>query len=163
MADRAARARPYPLLPGSAGKTPHLGRPAQETMDSHVRVAGRALREISHEPLGCQRVVNDVMATHGHPARRGRHESGDDPHGRGLARAVWPKESQHFARLHLERDSVHGTLGAELLDEILNGYHVGLSFEPFNAQNGTPGQMFRDPDSSFDGELSFALELASGK
>jgi hypothetical protein len=38
-----------------------------------------------------------------------------------------------------------------------------LSFEPFNAQNGTPEQMFRDPDSSFDGELSFALELASGK
>ena len=63
--------------------------------------------------------------------------AGQNAHGRGLARAVRPQESQDLALLDLERHVVHGDHVPVALSEILNLDHSGnLAPDGMESQSG---------------------------
>jgi hypothetical protein len=70
-------------------------------------------------------VVEDVETRDGRLAVGGRHVTGDDPHGRGLAGAVWTEKTKDFARLCPKTHIVNGGKRAVFLKKVLDLDHEG--------------------------------------
>ena len=91
----------------------------------HVGIEGRGLREISGPALGFERMIEDVVAGDRGLALSGRHVAGDDPHGGGLAGAVWAQEPENLARIRPKTDVIDGRKWAVFLGKVLNLDHEG--------------------------------------
>jgi hypothetical protein len=90
---------------------------------SSAAIGRRVLGQVADQALGLERRFGDVVAADGHATGGRRHEAGDHAHGGRLARAVRAEEAQHLAALDAERNTVHGALGAESLDQVLDADH----------------------------------------
>ena len=113
------------LLPRVAAQAADFRREIEEPIHRHVRVGRRVFRQVADQPLapriGCSTMSKPPTVT---DAAGRRQEAGDHAHGGGLAGAVGPKEAQHLAPVHRERDVVHGPFGPEDFCQILNLNHI---------------------------------------
>ena len=101
------------LLPVVAAQAADLSAEAQKAINAHVHVSGRIFGKISHQALGRDGVLHDVVSSHSYFAFGRRDETGNHTHGRRFAGAVWAEKAQHLASFHLERDSIHSPLRPE--------------------------------------------------
>ena len=83
----------------------------------HLGVNRRGFGQVAHGSASGQRIAENVVPRDRSAAFRGRNEAGEDPHGRGLTRAVRPEEPHHLAGAHRERDIVQGEQVTVPLDE----------------------------------------------
>ena len=67
----------------------------------------RGLRQIANVAADFERIVENIKARNARRARSGRHVSGKDAHGGGLARAVGAEKTEDFAFLDGERNVIN--------------------------------------------------------
>ena len=77
-------------------------------------------------PAGVQRVGYDVVTGYGRGAFRGRGKAGEHAHGRRLARAVRPEESDDLSLLNERRHVDHGGIVAVRFRHMVEPDHLFL-------------------------------------
>ena len=95
----------------------------QVLFDTHFGIQRHVLRQIADPAPDLTGLREYVQPGDGHPPTRGRHETGQHPHGGRLAGPVWPQESDNLPALHIKGDIVHGRGATEALGQVLNMYH----------------------------------------
>ena len=110
---------------GRAGHPLGPGHEAQVGGDVERVVERRTLGQVADAPRRFRVLGRHVVAGHGHPAGRGRGESGDHPHGGGLARAVRAEKSDDLALPDGEGQVVDDRLSAVPLRDGLEGDRCG--------------------------------------
>ena len=125
-ADRALDA----ALRVGAAESARVRDEAEELLDRHVGVRGRALGQVAEGALGGDRVVGEADALELDGARGRLEEAGDHAHGGALARAVRPEEAEHLSRGDLEVDPAHRMDVSESLFEFPGDDSTGHRFTP---------------------------------
>ena len=116
------------LLHLRAGKAANLGDEGEEVRHRHRSVGRRVFGQIPEAALRANGILDDIVAADLRGARRGRDEPGDHAHGGGLARAIRPEESKHFALLDGKGDAFDRLEGAEALFQVIDLEHVSCLF-----------------------------------
>ena len=86
----------------------------------HVHIQRRLLRQITDMGLGCDRILQNLMSINGHSTFRTGEVAGNDVHGGGFPRAVWPQETQDFSPFNGKADVVDGIFVAIPFDEVFD-------------------------------------------
>src|SRR5690606_16758389 len=107
-----------------AAQPPHLGNELEEPLYAHVAIAGRALGQVTHLPLGLENLGTDVETADGSAAAVRRQKAGKHLHGGGLAGTVGAKKAQDFPRLYLKGQIVHGDMIAKAFGQAVYLYHA---------------------------------------
>ena len=115
LADPAA-----PLAPADAL---HVRDEVEVRGDRHVAVERDVLGQVADPAPHLERLLEHVEAGHPGGPARGRHEAGEDPHGRRLAGAVRAEEADDLALLHGERHVLDGRNGSVVLGEAIDLDH----------------------------------------
>ena len=120
---------PRPALPPRDAL--HLGHEVEVGGHPHVRVQGHVLREIADPLAHLQRLAEDVEAGHPRGAAAGRHEAGENAHGRRLPRPVGAEETHDGSRRHAEGHVANGGHGTVVLGQCLDFDHAaGEDYTP---------------------------------
>jgi hypothetical protein len=107
----------------SAGKPPDPRDEVEKIGGRHVRIGGRAFRQIADFALRRERLLADIVAADDRRPGGRREEAGDHLHRRRFAGAVGAEKSQHLAALDLEGNAVDRHERAKMLDELTDLQH----------------------------------------
>src|SRR2546421_7125600 len=70
--------------------------------DPHIIIERNIFRHVTEPRSGLERLLENIEAGDGGAAGSGRHESGQDAHGRCFAGAIWPEKTHDLTLAHLE-------------------------------------------------------------
>src|SRR5207247_1494878 len=96
--------------------------------DTHIGVQRRCFRQIAGAALGFDRLLEHVEACDNRLSLGGRHEAGQNPHGRRLSSPIRAEKAENFAAFDAEADVLNGRDSTEAFGEVLNLNHWSTSF-----------------------------------
>ncbi len=86
-----------------------IGAKAQVLAHPKLGIEGHILGQVADVPTQTHRIGVEIDTSHHHSAGGGRHETGDHPHGGGLAGSVGPEKSENLTLGDMKRQAVdHG-------------------------------------------------------
>ena len=132
------------------------GRPVFEVfLHAHLGIKGHVFRHVADTRAHLAGLAGHVEPGHAGPSAGGRKVTGQDPHGRALARAVGPEKTDDFPFLDREIEILDGRDAGVFLGQSFNLDHdtgpapafgAGLK-EAFMARFGGAGKRARSPGS----------------
>src|SRR5207245_11622194 len=103
------------------------GNEAEVRPARHGAVGWEVRGQVADPLAHLARIAEDVVAGHARAPARGRHEAGEDPHGRRFAGAVGPEEADDVARRNAGRHVADGGERAVILGELLDFDHTEIN------------------------------------
>jgi hypothetical protein len=109
-----------PLFAFLAGQSADIGNEFEKGSRRHLRIAGRALRQVAHFPSCGECVGADIVPADTGVTAAGCDEAGDHFHGGRLSGAIRPEESEHLTRRAFEAKLVDDRMLAVSLCQTVN-------------------------------------------